>query len=90
MNIITALNNQPVQNLLKEKCSDMSFPAQDISYQEALLEALKMIKTDAILINMAIEGELTPQDFITQIRMYNTSAKIVLVLKERSRWRGGL
>lgn len=60
----------------------MSFPAQDIAYQEALLEALKTNKTDAILINMAIEGELAPQDFITQVRTYNTSAKIVLVLKE--------
>lgn len=80
--VITALNNQPVQDLLKEKCPGMGFPLQDISYQEALLEALQTIKTDVVLINMSIEGELPPQDFITQVRKYNPSAKIVLVLKE--------
>lgn len=82
MNVITALNNQPVQDLLKKKCPGMEFPIQDITYQEALFEALKTIKTDAILINMSIEGELSPQDFITQVRSFNPTAKIVLVMKE--------
>lgn len=82
MNILTALNNQLVQDQLKEKCPGMEFLLHDISYQEALLEALKTVKTDVILINMSIEGELSPQDFITQVRKFNPLAKIILVLKE--------
>lgn len=84
MNILTALNNQPVQDLLKEKIPDMTFPEPDIAYQEALLATLQSSKPDALLINLAIEGELTPQDFISLIRNINPSAKIVLVMKEEN------
>ena len=68
--IISALDNHLIQDNFKKSHKDIDFLLGDISYQEGLLEALKTVSPDALIINLDIEGDLDRFSFIQAIRGY--------------------
>jgi len=87
---ISALNNQLVQDNFKKSYEDIDFLLEDISYQEGLLDTLKTVSPDALIINLDIEGDLNRFSFIQAIRDTNDTVKVILIIKavdkEYSNW----
>lgn len=90
MKILTALNNQYIQDSLKINYSDLEFMIADISYQEGVLEALEQCTPDAVIINLGIEGDLDRYAFIESLRKTHEIMKIILIMqsgdKEFNNW----
>ena len=88
--IISALDNHLIQDNFKKSYEDIDFLLGDISYQEGLLEALKTVSPDALIINLDIEGDLDRFSFIQAIRDTNDTVKVILIMKaedkEYSNW----
>lgn len=88
--VISALDNQLIQDNIKKCYVDIEFLIEDISYQEGLLEALKIASPDALIINLEIEGDLDRFSFVQAIRDMNDTVKVLLITKaedkEYSNW----
>lgn len=54
----------------------------DIQYKEGILEALELTIVDIVIIKEEIEGEITLQELIKEIKIINKEIKIIVIIKE--------
>lgn len=83
--VISALDNQHVQDSLKKSFPELEFLLPDLSYQEGVLEALQSNMPDALLVSLDIEGDLEDKAFIEALRSINDTVKIVLIEKSENK-----
>lgn len=85
MLIITAFNNQAVQDGFKKNFPDMQFAADDICSQDELIEALVNIKPKVLILSDSLDGSLDKYKIIERIRSISEEIKIILILREENK-----
>lgn len=81
--IITALENEYINNKLK-KINNIHIVTKDIQYKEGILESLEEDKNiDYILLNKNIEGDITLEKLIENIKLINNNIKIILFIDKK-------
>ena len=83
--VISALDNQLIQDNFKKSYENIEFLLGDIPYQEGLLDVLKTMLPDAIIISIDIEGDLDRFSFIQAIRDMNDTIKVILIMKSEDK-----
>ena len=76
--IVTALGNDTLINELK-KYSKYDVPANDIFYQDGVLDYLSNNDADVIVISSLLQGEHTVCDFISKIKELCFTARIIVI-----------
>ena len=76
--VITATGNENLSNVLKKNNINVLCP--DIQYKEGILEYLeKNIKIDYIVLNEELDGLITIEELIKEIRKINENIKILII-----------
>lgn len=79
--ILTAMGNE---TLNKELCRYAKFEVceEDLFYQEAVLTEIEQNKYEAIVLSGLLQGEFEISEFVKQIRIKNSTIRIVIVTDE--------
>ncbi|MEM1724150.1 MAG: AAA family ATPase [Thermoplasmata archaeon] len=83
--ILTALNNQSVQDSFKKHYPDIQFATNDLCTQDELLEALKNIKPQVLILSDSLDGYLDKYKLIESIRGISNDLKIILIAREENK-----
>lgn len=81
MKLITALNNQEVQDHFKVNYTDITILAEDVGYQEGLIELLKATLPDVVLLSLDIEGGMNVQELVEAIRSVSEMVRLVIIAR---------
>lgn len=82
--IITAVGNEELNNILKER-NEYIVESPDIQYQEGIIEALDKYKNiDIAIINEDIIGNLDLEDLIRSIIILKNDIQIILVTEREN------
>ena len=83
MNIITALNNETINEELKKQ-KEINIVSRDIPYREGILEILeKQQNVQAIIIYEGIYGQIKIEKLIQQIKNKNSKIIILIILNKK-------
>lgn len=77
--IVTALGNPVLNNELK-KYSKYDVIADDLFYQEAVLDISKIEDIDIIVISSLLQGQYDMMEFLMEIKKSNLGARIILIV----------
>ena len=77
--VLTALGNSTLNNELK-KYSKYDIVADDLFYQEALLDLLKKETVDAIVISALLQGQDSVVDFLKEVKKLSITSRIILIV----------
>ena len=81
--IITALQNENVNKKLSEH-NNIKIMANDIQYQEGILEILEIEQNiDFIIFSELIPGNMKIEELIEKIRQKNENIKIIIILENK-------
>lgn len=81
--IITAIGNPTLNQVLKKE-EAFKIVAEDISYQEGILEVLeKETEVDFIILSELLPGELEVKELIEKIKKANSQIQIILFLENK-------
>ena len=83
--ILTALNNQSVQDGFKKHYPEIQFAADDLCTQDELLEALRNIKPQVLILSDSLDGCLDKYKLIENIRGISNDLKIILISREENK-----
>lgn len=85
MKIITALENEKINNKLKEN-EKIKIITKDIQYKEGILEILEEEKNiDYIFLKKELEGEISYKELIKKIKEINKNIKIILIINKKEK-----
>ena len=79
--IITALGNNTLNDELK-KYSKYNILADDIFYQEGLIDFISQNEADIIILSGLLQGENNLIDFVSQVRSISISSRIIIIVDE--------
>lgn len=81
--IITAIGNEKLNNILREK-EEIVIESPDIQYQEGIFEALDKYKNiDIVVLNEDIIGSLELEDLIRSIIILKNDIEIILITERQ-------
>ena len=84
MNIVTALQNPKINEVLKEK-TEYNIIETDIQYQEGIIEILeKNNKIDLIIISELLPGDIGFKELINKIKKINSYIEIIVILENKN------
>ncbi|MBO5141924.1 MAG: ATP-binding cassette domain-containing protein [Clostridia bacterium] len=77
--ILTALGNSTLNNELK-KYSKYDVIAEDLFYQEAVLDVTKTEDVDVIVISSLLQGQYDSIEFLKEVKKNNITTRIILIV----------
>lgn len=77
--IITALGNNTLNNELK-KYSKYDVVAEDLFYQEAVLDISKIEDVDVIVISSLLQGQYDIIEFLKEVKKVNVATRIIVIV----------
>ena len=81
--IITALQNENVNKKLSEY-NNIKIMANDIQYQEGILEILEIEQNiDFIIFSELLPGNMKTEELIEKIKQKNENIKIIIILENK-------
>ena len=84
MNVITAIGNEKINNLLRKE-EDINLIGFDIQYQDGIFEFLENNKNiDYLILNINLIGELNYEDLIEKIKEKNKNIILIIFLEKEN------
>ena len=77
--IVTALGNSTLNDELK-KYSKYDVLAEDLFYQEAVLDISKMKEIDVIIISALLQGQYDMIEFLKEVKKNNITTRVILIV----------
>lgn len=77
--ILTALGNSTLNNELK-KYSKYDVLTEDLFYQEALLDLIKLETVDVIVVSSLLQGQYGMVDFLKEVKKSAITSRIILIV----------
>ena len=82
--IITAIGNPELNNNLKE-INEFEIIANDIQYQEGILEILEEKEADILILSELLKGEMPLNLLIEEIKQRRENIKIILLVENEKK-----
>lgn len=77
--ILTALGNNTLNNELK-KYSKYDVISEDLLYQEAVLDLLKIEEVDVVIISALLQGQYDMIEFLKEVKKSKITSRIILIV----------
>lgn len=77
--VLTALGNETLNNELK-KYSKYDVVSEDLFYQEAVLDFLKIEDVDVIILSGLLQGQYDMIEFVKTVKKKNITSRIILIV----------